>query len=69
MTFFSLPGLLKKFFDVLYDEDIISEDSFNQWNSSNDPAEAHGKGVAKESVNQFFQWLASAEEEDPEASK
>lgn len=56
-------GLLRSFFDILYDEDIISEDAFNQWDSSNDQAESAGKGVAKQSVLQFFIWLREAEDE------
>jgi len=57
-------NLLKMFFDCLYDEDIISEEAFYQWNASDDPAEMQGKGVAKTSVQQFFQWLREAEDED-----
>ncbi len=56
-------GLLRSFFDTLYDEDIISEDAFNQWGNSSDPAEQQGKGVAKTSVVQFFTWLREADEE------
>ena len=57
-------GLLRSFFDTLYDEDVISEDAFNQWETSTDPAEQLGKGVAKNSVVQFFTWLREAEEEE-----
>lgn len=59
-------GLLRSFFDTLYDEDIISEDAFNQWDASSDPAEQAGKGVAKQSVLQFFIWLREAEDESNE---
>jgi len=59
------PGVLRTLFDTLYDEDIISEDAFNQWDSSSDPAEMAGKGVARSSVEQFFTWLREAEEENP----
>ena len=55
--------VLRTFFDTLYDEDIISEDAFNQWDQDEEPAEA-GKGVARSSVVQFFNWLREAEEED-----
>lgn len=51
------------FFDCLYDEDVISEDAFYKWESSKDPAEQHGKGVALKSVTAFFTWLREAEEE------
>jgi len=56
------PGLMQMFFDTLYDEDIISEDAFYTWETSTDPAEQEGKGVAKKSVVQFFTWLKEAEE-------
>lgn len=51
------------FFDCLYDEDVISEDAFYKWESSKDPAEQEGKGVALKSVTAFFTWLREAEEE------
>lgn len=51
------------FFDCLYDEDVISEDAFYKWESSKDPAEQKGKGVALKSVTAFFTWLREAEEE------
>ncbi|KAI0210659.1 Eukaryotic translation initiation factor 4 gamma 3 [Lamellibrachia satsuma] len=62
------PSVLRTFFDTFYDEDIISEDAFNQWEGSMDPAEQAGKGVAKTSVTQFFSWLHEAEEESEEDS-
>uniref|UniRef100_UPI00398F0702 eukaryotic translation initiation factor 4 gamma 1-like isoform X2 n=1 Tax=Pristiophorus japonicus TaxID=55135 RepID=UPI00398F0702 len=57
------PNLLRTFFDVLYDEDVISEEAFYKWESSKDPAEQQGKGVALKSVTAFFTWLREAEEE------
>ncbi|XP_024126411.1 eukaryotic translation initiation factor 4 gamma 3 isoform X4 [Oryzias melastigma] len=57
------PNLLRMFFDCLYDEDVISEDAFYKWESSKDPAEQEGKGVALKSVTAFFTWLREAEEE------
>uniref|UniRef100_A0AAR2LEU8 Eukaryotic translation initiation factor 4 gamma, 3a n=1 Tax=Pygocentrus nattereri TaxID=42514 RepID=A0AAR2LEU8_PYGNA len=57
------PNLLRMFFDCLYDEDVISEDAFYKWESSKDPAEQQGKGVAIKSVTAFFTWLREAEEE------
>ena len=63
-----VAGVLRTFFDTFYDEDIISEDAFNQWEDSSDPAEQAGKGVAKTSVVQFFTWLHEAEEESQEDS-
>jgi len=49
--------MLRGLFDVLYDEEIISEEAFRRWQGSSDPAEQAGKGVAVRSVQQFFTWL------------
>ncbi|XP_062408062.1 eukaryotic translation initiation factor 4 gamma 1-like [Sardina pilchardus] len=57
------PNLLRMFFDVLYDEDVIREEAFYRWESSKDPAEQVGKGVALKSVTAFFTWLREAEDE------
>ena len=43
--------------DCLYDEDVISEDAFYKWETSKDPAEQPGEGVALQSVTAFFNWL------------
>ncbi|KAM8927899.1 eukaryotic translation initiation factor 4 gamma 3 [Pelodytes ibericus] len=56
-------NLLRMFFDCLYDEEVISEETFYKWESSKDPAEQYGKGVALKSVTAFFTWLREAEEE------
>ncbi|XP_030630375.1 eukaryotic translation initiation factor 4 gamma 1a [Chanos chanos] len=56
-------NLLRMFFDSLYDEDVIKEEAFYKWESSKDPAEQVGKGVALKSVTAFFTWLREAEEE------
>uniref|UniRef100_A0A8C8JZK3 Eukaryotic translation initiation factor 4 gamma 1 n=1 Tax=Oncorhynchus tshawytscha TaxID=74940 RepID=A0A8C8JZK3_ONCTS len=57
-------NLLRMFFDTLYDEDVIKEEAFNKWESSKDPAEMQGKGVALKSVTAFFTWLREAEDEE-----
>ncbi|KAL3056935.1 hypothetical protein OYC64_007421 [Pagothenia borchgrevinki] len=57
-------NLLRMFFDSLYDEDVIKEEAFYKWESSKDPAEQQGKGVALKSVTAFFTWLREAEDED-----
>ena len=59
--------MLTTFFNTLYDEDVISEDAFIQWEKSEDPAEQNGRGAAKMSVVQFFTWLKEAEEEQTES--
>ncbi|XP_073776641.1 eukaryotic translation initiation factor 4 gamma 1a isoform X8 [Danio rerio] len=56
-------NLLRMFFDALYDEDVIKEEAFYKWESSKDPAEQQGKGVALKSVTAFFTWLREAESE------
>ncbi|XP_045706781.1 eukaryotic translation initiation factor 4 gamma 1 isoform X1 [Phyllostomus hastatus] len=57
------PHLLGMFFDALYDEDVVKEDAFYSWESSKDPTEQQGKGVALKSVTGFFKWLRQEEEE------
>ncbi|XP_028274982.1 eukaryotic translation initiation factor 4 gamma 1-like isoform X4 [Parambassis ranga] len=56
-------NLLRMFFDTLYDEDVIKEEAFYKWESSKDPTEQQGKGVALKSATAFFIWLREAEEE------
>jgi len=52
---------------VLYEVELISEDAFIDWEESTEVGEQEGKGVALKSCTQFFQWLKTAEEDDPEA--
>ena len=47
---FSFAEFLKTFFNALYDEDVIAEDTFYNWKTSTDPAEEKGKGLAKAST-------------------
>ncbi|XP_074507392.1 eukaryotic translation initiation factor 4 gamma 1-like isoform X2 [Sebastes fasciatus] len=54
-------NLLRMFFDALYDEDVIEEEAFYKWETSKDPAEQTGKGVALRSVTAFFTWLREEE--------
>ena len=65
-NFCSLADVLKVLFDVLYDEDVISEQTFFKWETSDDPAESEGKGVALLSVHSFFTWLRDADPESDE---
>ncbi|XP_068754239.1 eukaryotic translation initiation factor 4 gamma 1-like isoform X3 [Montipora capricornis] len=60
------PGFVKSYFDSLYDEDIISEESFHTWESSLD--EEPGKGVTVMAASELFRWLKSALEENGEGS-
>ncbi|KAK5606526.1 Eukaryotic translation initiation factor 4 gamma 1, partial [Crenichthys baileyi] len=52
-------NLLRMFFDTLYDEDVIKEEAFYKWESSKDPAEQQGKGVAPPIVTGPFFTLGS----------
>ncbi|XP_053379565.1 eukaryotic translation initiation factor 4 gamma 1-like isoform X2 [Mercenaria mercenaria] len=54
-------GVLRGMFDTLYDEDIISEDAFFQWEKSE--KEPEGKRVCLKQSIQFFTWLREAEED------
>jgi len=54
-------GLLRGFFDILYDEDIITEDAFLKWEKSEETPE--GKVTALKQVVQFFKWLKEDEED------
>ena len=49
-------------FDTSYDEDIISEDAFIQWEKSEE--EPEGKGATLKQVVPFFTWLKEAEDEN-----
>lgn len=52
---------------MLYDEEIISEDSVVAW-EKNDEVSV-GKGSALTSVAGFLGWLKTSEEESPDESK
>ena len=58
------PGFIKSYFDSLYDEEIITEESFYVWESSVE--EKLGKGAAIAGSSEFFRWLRSAAEEPDE---
>uniref|UniRef100_A0A0B7B9X8 MI domain-containing protein n=1 Tax=Arion vulgaris TaxID=1028688 RepID=A0A0B7B9X8_9EUPU len=59
-------GVVATIFDMLYDEDIVSEDTFKQWQKSTDPQEMEGKGTCSMQLTHFFTWLR--ENEEPETS-
>jgi len=54
--------LLHSIFEKVYDDDVLSEETFMAWEKNNDPAEQEGKGVALKSCTQFITWLQEAEE-------
>lgn len=60
-SFVSILGVLRQIFDVLYDDDVITEETFKRWEICKDPAEQEGKGVALNSVRSFFTWLRESE--------
>ena len=65
MLFF--PGLIQGIFETLYDCNVVSEEGFTSWTTSDDPAERDGKAVALKMISFFLTWLNEAEaESDPE---
>ena len=50
----------------MYDDDVLTEDAFFQWEKHDDPADQVGKGVALKSCTQFFTWLKEADVEEEE---
>ncbi|CAG5126228.1 unnamed protein product, partial [Candidula unifasciata] len=59
-------GVIAQIFNTLYDEEVIGEETFKQWEKSTDPQEAEGKGACSLQLTQFFAWLR--ENDEPEAS-
>ena len=57
-------GLLHRIFDLLYDADVLTYEAFIEWESSKDPSEQEGKGVAISSTTQFLTWLKEADEDE-----
>jgi hypothetical protein len=51
-------GFIRVIFNMLYDEDIISEDVFRLWQTT-DREEGHTLSVL--SLKAFFEWLDEAE--------
>ena len=61
--------MLITFFNTLFEENVISEDAFIQWEKNEDSAWQQGRGDAKMSVVQFFTWLEEAKEELEKAKR
>jgi translation initiation factor 4G len=51
-------------FEVLYDEEVVSEDAFRQWYYNEDSTEHPGKGIARASAARFYKWLESIPPDD-----
>lgn len=64
-NFFS--DFLGPLFEVLYDEEIISEGTVATWETSGE--ELLGKGSALNSVKGFLEWLKSADDESHDVNK
>jgi eIF4-gamma/eIF5/eIF2-epsilon len=58
------PGAISELFDTLYDEDVVSDSTFFRWRDDRFYGEQMGRGVAINTLNQFFKWL----EEDTTAN-
>lgn len=65
---FLLAGLLLNIFDKLCEDNIISFESFIQWETNDDAAEREGKAVALKALTSFFTSLKEAEEFSEEES-
>ena len=65
-TDLTLSDLLKLIFDHIYEEDLISEQTFYKWETDQNPLESEGKGVTLLSVRSFLTWLHEAENESDE---
>jgi len=66
---FHVSGVVRTLFDLFYDEDIISEESFFEWERRDgSPDDMVGKGVVKMNVKDFFEWLRSNGEEEDRTS-
>ena len=59
--------MLLTFFNTLYDEEVITEDSFVTWKNDNNPSRQEAKGPAVQATTSFFEWLQSAAEETHES--
>lgn len=59
-------GLIQGIFEALYDSNVVSEEGFESWVASDDPAERDGKAVAMKSITSFLTWLKEA---DPESDQ
>ncbi len=61
--------MLQQIFNTLYDQDVLSEETFDAWEKCTDPAEQEGKGVAIKSTMQFLTWVKEADNEQDEESE
>ena len=58
-----LSGVLDKLFTLLYDQDVIGEDTFTLWEEGG-REDLEGRGVALMSAKPFMDWLRSVDGQD-----
>jgi hypothetical protein len=53
-------------FDIFYDEECVSEETFFQWLENRDQSKIDGHAVVVISTQDFFTWLQQADPEGDE---
>jgi hypothetical protein len=54
-------ALLTEIFEVMDDNDLVADETFNKWYGTDLSSTVPGYSVAHESVGQFFVWLSSGD--------
>ncbi|CAF3707843.1 unnamed protein product [Adineta steineri] len=57
------PKMAQLLFDIFYDEECVSEDTFYEWLNQPDQSEIEGHSIVVVSTKDFFDWLQQAETE------
>ncbi|CAB4035115.1 eukaryotic translation initiation factor 4 gamma 3-like isoform X3 [Paramuricea clavata] len=58
--------MLSRFFNTLYDEEVITEEAFMTWKQDENPLRQEGKASALQATASLFEWLQSAAVESSE---
>ena len=58
--------MLSNFFNILYDEEVITEEAFMSWKQDKNPSRQEAKGPALQATSSFFEWLQPATVEGSE---
>jgi hypothetical protein len=53
-------------FDIFYDEDCVTEQTFFEWQKHPDQSETEGHAVVELSTKDFFEWLEADNEGEGE---
>ena len=71
VTLFSVfpVGLLVQIFEALHQNDLVSTETFFQWEKCDDPAHQESKGVAIKSTIPFFTFLKEGEDSSDDSSE